>query len=171
MERMIKSYILAFIVVIVFGGMLLTACDKSDDTSNPLTKTPVTPNIAEGVLQSNTSVLNEAEEDAIREIVFSNEDIVELINEREYTIRDTGPWFNPDPSEKVGGFIEIIFTEAFYIDREWPSVGYEGASESSPGKGDYIAGSYREALMLKSLNVRVDLRIGQVVDITPLPFG
>ena len=111
--------------------------------------------------------LTEAERAKVQQIALNDIRVRELIDKRRYVIKSTGVWVTTQ-HEKIGGFIEISFEKPFFVEGNWPVIEYD---EEKHGEVYYSEGAVHEALWVKKLNIRVDLRKGRVVDITPLPFG
>ncbi|MFA4835367.1 MAG: hypothetical protein WC749_04765 [Dehalococcoidia bacterium] len=166
------------LVLVIITGVALAQSEKGSGPAESAERIQSETEPMQSVGGIPTCRLTDIQKEYLKGIVFSDKDVVDIIDDREYEIVSTGCWIQGEKHDKVGGFIQIAFHEAFVEKREWPAVSYgyedrEYASEELEifSRGDHV--QYREyaEAKVRQLNIRVDFRTGKVASIMPLPWN
>ncbi|MDD5094533.1 MAG: hypothetical protein PHV74_09170 [Dehalococcoidia bacterium] len=130
--------------------------------------------------------LTDEEKERLIKIVFSDKDVADIIGNRSYETINTGVWIHSTNLEKIGGYIDIAFSEPVVQEREWPIAEYRDDEEreyrgeaytaselATFAKGEYLQYRKWEKDEFRQLHILVDFNKskGTVVNITPLSFA
>ncbi len=101
--------------------------------------------------------LSDSDKKAVHDMAYANTAVQEVTSGREYKEKFLGTLMSQDMQTKLGGIIEITFTEPFYVERDWPTVKENKTSGATPSLY-FTQETQHKALSVKGLQVVVYLR-------------
>ena len=122
------------------------------------------PEIVEVIEGKQRAPLTEEQQSITLQIVLSDPDIKEILQDREYAIGEIVPW-NSD-GKLIGGGVHIRLAEPIWMERDWPVVEYDKSRYEFP---HYREGTSTGGAVVANLFMRVDFARDKLVAIAPMP--